>query len=88
MTEGRSHRNGYRFGNGTFRRDEPYTSQPAMTEPGVSIAPLGYELIAGDGAFVAWFGCVLDAVDALKAHRGPGKVVRCSDRALLKARRR
>lgn len=80
--------NGYRFGGGRFETDAPILEKLGLTVPGTSFADTGFELLAGDGAFVAWFECILDAVDALKVHVGPGKVVRCCDRALLKIRRR
>ncbi len=80
--------NGYRFGSGRFVTESPLAEPLALTVPGESIGPVGYELLATDGTFVSWFACVLDACEALKRGRGAGKVVRCSDRALLKLRRR
>ncbi|MBA2685300.1 MAG: hypothetical protein H0U66_12505 [Gemmatimonadaceae bacterium] len=83
-----AHKNGFRYGGGRFFTESPLPEPLALVVPGVSIAADGFELLAGDGAFVSWFACVLDACEALKRSRGAGKVVRCSDRALIKSRRR
>jgi len=77
--------NGYRFGNATFRSETPFPESPraSRTVPGVSFAETGFEVIDGADVFVSWFACPLDACDALKAAR-EGKIVRCSDRSLIK----
>ncbi len=79
--------NGFRFGPGNWRpKGTKHTEEAPRYVDGVSSATTGFELLAGNGAALAWFADVLDAYDALKAHRGPGKVVRCADRALLRVR--
>ena len=83
-----AHANGWRFGPRSWRDEVIPAAQPALIEPGESIANIGFELLAGDGVFVSWHACVLDACDALRFRGGPGKIVRCSDRALIKSRRR
>jgi hypothetical protein len=83
--------NGYRFGSAKFSTAKRATPQPAIVVPpaaGQEVAAAGFELLQGDGTLVAWFEDLLDAVDALKAHVGPGKIVRCADRALMKSRGR
>lgn len=84
---GRSHASGFRFGPGNWANSP---SKPEIntnrTVPGVSIADVGFELLAHDGTFEAWFLCPLDGVDAMKAFAGACKLVRCSDRALIKVR--
>lgn len=86
---GRCHSNGYRFGPGNYvNAPSKVAAAPLpLTVEGVSFSATGFELLAGDGTFVAWFEDVLDAVDALKVLAGTGKVVRCRDRALIKIRR-
>lgn len=81
--------NGYRFGSATFTPATRTVPQPVIVVPpvaGQSLTLAGFELLDGKDAFVSWHECILNAVDALKAHRGPGKVVRCRDRALMKHR--
>ncbi len=80
--------NGFRFGSGRFVTESPLPEPLPLTVPGESIVNVGYELLATDGTFVSWFACLLDACEALKRSRSAGKIVRCSDRALLKLRRR
>lgn len=77
-------RRGYNFGMG-LRRDAvlPESPRASRTVPGVSFADTGFEVVDGDGVFVSWFACPLDACDALKALH-EGKIVRCGDRSLIK----
>lgn len=87
FTAGRTHDTGFRFGPGNFigARSKPETNTN-RTVPGVSIADVGFELLAHDGTFASWFLCPLDAVDAMKVFAGACKIVRCADRALIKRR--
>ncbi len=79
------HANGYRFGSGRFVEANSLPEKNvAIIVDGASIAKQGYELLTFDGGFLAWFDDILDAVDALKVNVLAGKVVRCTDRALLK----
>jgi hypothetical protein len=77
---------GYRFGPGNWKPKGELTKEGPRYVDGISAAATGYELLAGDGVSLSWYACVLDAYDALRAHSGPGKVVRCADRALLRIR--
>jgi len=74
---------GYNFGTG-MQRDGKGPAAPSL--PPEPLPALGFELLDAGDVAVAWFACVLDACDGLKAHRGPGKVVRVADRALMKIR--
>jgi hypothetical protein len=80
------HANGYRFGSRTFRKERPFVEKPARFVAGQSLTLAGFELLDAKECFVAWYECIVDACDALKAIRGPAKVVRCRDRALMKHR--
>ncbi len=76
----------FRFGPGRFVSDDAYRETVYGPQPGVSVALTGFELLDRDGSSLAHFACILDAVAALKRHSGPGKVVRCADRVLMKIR--
>lgn len=78
------HANGYRYGSGLFltaggRVPEKPTPPPVA---GKSIATHGFEALDKDGTFVAWFECIVDALQLTKM-RANTMVVRCSDRVMM-----
>lgn len=87
---GQPNKDGFRFGPGRFVSSKSLPEENVATvvpaPAGQNVTLAGYELLGADGGFVGWWECILDAIDALKALRGPGKVVRCRDRVLMKQR--
>lgn len=72
----------YNFAFGGIRNP----NRPKPPPPAEPLECIGYELLGVGDVVIATFACFLDACDRLREHRGPGKIVRCSDRALLKIR--
>jgi hypothetical protein len=76
--------NGYNFGHARYRK--PGVTRPAPDPVPESLPCLGYEVLGASDKLIATYACFLDACDRLRVMRGPGKIVRRSDRALLKSR--
>ncbi len=77
---------GYNFGAGRHDGAVSLTETVHAPDTGVSLRADGFELLTRGGELRGWYACVLDACAAMKRMGGPGRIVRCADRAVIKVR--